>query len=188
MSKPKLGYLLFDLPSDHEIEASLATESKVIEAIIHNMNLKAHVKRICVASKDKLLSYPTYKYKVQFVHLACHGGKKGIGMLGGNMKWIDVASQISRHLHPLDSVQKRVMVFSCCHSSAGFEATKGIFKKYFTGAYHFNPITIPFSQAITVWSMFYLNKKLNKPHSKIVEAINTFFGEKILVFREYDNF
>ena len=185
MSKEKYGYLLFDLPGDHEIEGSLATECMVIEAIIHNMRMKSRVKRICVASIDKFKSYPTYKYSVQFVHLACHGGKSGIGMLGGTLAWDKVARQVTRHLHSLEPEQQRVMVFSSCHSSDGFKATRDQFKDYFSAAYFFKPTKIPFAQAITTWSMFYLNKSLDKPHGAIVKPINEFFGEEVLVFKTY---
>ena len=186
MSKPQLGYLLFDLPGDHEVEAALATECKVIEALIHNRNMKARVKRICVASTEKFQKFPTYRYRVQFVHLACHGSKKGIGMLGGTMKWADVAAQITKHLHKLKDDQKRVMVFSCCHSSDGFQATKAALKEYFTAAYYFKREDLPFSHAITIWAMFYLKKRLSKPHGAIVEAINGFLREEILVFSTYE--
>jgi hypothetical protein len=120
MSKLKLGYLLFDLPSDHEIEGTLSTECQAIEAIVHNQGMPARVKRICVASTERFMNHPTYKYGVQFVHLACHGGKRGIGMLGGNVAWSDVAKQVTRHLHPLATNEQRIICFSCCHSMAGF--------------------------------------------------------------------
>ena len=70
MSKPKLGYLLFDLPSDHEIESTLATECRTVEAIIHNNGMQARVKRICVATPERFMNLQKYKYGVQFVHLA----------------------------------------------------------------------------------------------------------------------
>ena len=185
MSKPKLGYLLFDLPSDHEVEAALATECKVIETLIYNMHLKARVKRICVASTERFRTYPTYRYSVQFVHLACHGGTDGIWMLGGTMSWVDVAEQITKHLHKLKSGQQRVMVFSCCYSSDGFQATKETLKDYFTGAYYFNMASVQFAKAITLWVMFYFKKRLKWPHEKVVTAINEYLGEKILVFSTY---
>lgn len=185
MAKPQLGYLLFDLPGDHEVEAALATECKVIEALIHNMNLKARVKRICVVSKDKFRRYPTYRYRVQFVHLACHGTDRGIGMLGGTMKWPDVAAQITRHLHKLKNGERRVMVFSCCHSEDGFYATESAFRDYFSAAYFFRTKTIPFSHAITIWAMFYLKKRLSKPHGAIVSMVNTFLDDDLLVFKSY---
>ena len=137
MPKPKLGYLLFDLPSDHEVQGALATESKVIEALILNRGEKAKVKRVCIASKEQFMECPTYKYKVQFVHLACHGGPHGIGLLGGEATWNEVSTRISRFLHPLTTDQQRVIVFSCCHSRDGYEATRGALSTYFTGAYYF---------------------------------------------------
>ncbi len=116
MSKPKLGYLLFDLPSDHEVERAIATQCETIEAIISNRGMQARVKRIRVASIERFMNYPTYRYGVQFVHLACHGGRRGIGMLGGIVGWGDVAKQIVKHLHPLKGGEQRVMCFSCCYS------------------------------------------------------------------------
>lgn len=185
MPRKKLGYLLFDLPGDHEVEFALATECEIIESLIHNMSMKARVKRICVASIEKFRTYPTYRYQVQFVHLACHGEKSGIWMLGGPMKWTDVALQITKHLHKLKSDEKRVMIFSCCHSEDGFKKTKSAFADYFTGAYYFKTEEIPFSHAITIWAMFYLKKKLSKPHGAIVEAINKFLGKDVLTFGSY---
>lgn len=185
MSKPKLGYLLFDLPSDHEIESSIATECEMIEALLHNRNLRARVKRIRVASATRLRRVPQYRYDVQFVHLACHGGSDGISFLGGEMKWKDVARQIRRHLHPLNG-KRRVIVFSCCHSRAGFEKTRFWLEDYFTGAYFFDPVKIGFPTAMTTWLMFYLKKNIDKPHEAIVDAINGFLGSEVLKFKTYD--
>lgn len=185
MSKPKLGYLLFDLPSEHEIEGTLTTECQTIEAIIHNNGMPARVKRICVASTERFMGYPTYKYGVQFVHLACHGGKNGIGMLGGHVAWKDVAKQVTKHLHPLAPVQQRIICFSCCHSKDGFDKTKSALGSYFTGAYLFAKTEVPFAQAMAVWAMFYLKKKLSHPHEAIVKSINVFIGETLLKFRKY---
>lgn len=185
MSKPKLGYLLFDLPSDHEIEGTLVTECQTIESIIHNRGMPARVKRICVASTERFMNYPTYKYGVQFVHLACHGGQKGIGMLGGNVTWEDMAKQVTKHLHPLATDQQRIICFSCCHSKAGFNKTKSAFASYFTGAYIFAKTKVPFAQAVAIWAMFYLKKRLSNPHEAIVKSINEFIGETLLRFKEY---
>lgn len=185
MSKQRLGYLLFDLPSDHEIEGSIATECQIIQAIIHNKGQRARVKRICVASTKRFMNYPTYKYGVQFVHLSCHGGSKNIGMLGGTVSWENVAAQMIKHLHPIEEGQQRIICFSCCHSVVGFNRTKSAIAPYFTGAYLFSKTNVPFAQAITTWAMFYLKKELSHPHEAIMKAINDFIGEKLLIFRRY---
>ncbi len=155
MSKQKLGYLIFDLPSDHEVESELATECKTIQSIIHNKGMRARVKRICVASRERFMNYPTYKYSVQFVHIACHGGKSGIGMLGGTVSWAEVSKQIIKHIRPLSNDEQRIICFSCCHSLDGFKKTKTHLHPYFTGAYIFTEESVPFAESITVWSMFY---------------------------------
>jgi hypothetical protein len=67
MAKRKMGYLIFDLPSNQEVEGSLSTECDTIQAIISNKGMAAQVKRIKVASPERFMSYPTYKYQVQFV-------------------------------------------------------------------------------------------------------------------------
>ena len=54
MAKRKIGYLIFDLPSDHEVEESLSTECDSIQAIISNKGMAARVKRIKVASPVKI--------------------------------------------------------------------------------------------------------------------------------------
>lgn len=185
MPKPKLGYLLFDLPSDHEVESALVTECEVIETLLHNKRMGARVKRICVASTERLRRCPTFRYSVQFVHLACHGGKDGIEMLGGTMSWREVAMNITKHLNKLKDGQQRVMVFSCCHSEDGFEATRLFLKDHFTAAYHLAEEAVSFAKATTIWSMFYLKKNLEKPKGKITEAINQFFGTDVLKFRSY---
>ncbi len=182
MTRPHLGYLLFDLPSDHEVEAGISTESMVIQSIIHNRDSQAVVKRICVASVGKMKKCPTYKYNVQFVHLACHGGRRGIAMLGGSMAWGDAISQIKKYLNPLVGDEQRVIAFSCCHSCDGLSATRQDLTGYFTGAYYFRTKTISFARAITIWSMFYLKKGTSRPHSPIVQAINGFIGKDVLAF------
>lgn len=185
MPKPQYGYLLFDLPADHEVESALATECKVIETLLHNMEMKARVKRVCVASANRFKKYPTYRYRVQFVHLACHGSKSGIAMLGTRMKWDDVGKQITRHLRPLNDGEQRVMVFSCCYSKDGYLATKSRFSRYFSGAYYFKLKRIHFASAMTIWSMFYFKKTLSSPHEKIAKTINDFMGGTTLLFKSY---
>jgi len=185
MSRPKLGYLLFDLPSDHEVEGALATECQTIEAIVHNQDLRARVKRVCVASRERFMKYPTYKYANQFVHLACHGGKSGIAMLGQEATWKEVATQVVRHMRPLSEGDQRVICFSCCYSLSGFRKTKSQFAPYFTGAYIFTEDNVAFAEAVTVWSMFYLKKRLSRPHEAIVKPINEFLGRDLLSFRKY---
>lgn len=185
MARAKLSYLLFDLPGDHEVESAIATESKVIEAIIHNLAMGARAKRVRVASRKSFTRIPTYRYGVQYVHLACHGGKKGISLLGGRVRWAEVGDQIVRHLHPLKKGEQRVMVFSCCYSREGYEGTKRQLSPYFSGAYYFKPKRIYFADAIAVWAMFYLEKRLDRPHRAIVKRINRYLRRAVLAFAPY---
>ena len=181
----KHGYLLFDLPSDHEIEEGLSTECEVIRAIVVNKDGENRVKTIRVATPESFISYPLYKYQVQYVHLACHGGPLGIGMIGSQVKWSQVTKQIKRHLKPLTSSRQRVLCLSCCYSYDGFRKTKSALQGYFTGAYHFALEEIDFATSMATWVMFYNKKTLSKPHQKIVDDINTFFDKKVISFRTY---
>jgi hypothetical protein len=74
MARKKHGFLLFDLPSDHEVDGGLSTECDVIKSILHNRAMGGRVKIIRATTKGTLDSLPRYHSKVQFVHLACHGG------------------------------------------------------------------------------------------------------------------
>ncbi|MFM8279893.1 MAG: hypothetical protein ACKN9R_06070 [Candidatus Limnocylindrus sp.] len=177
MARKRLGFLLFDLPGDHEVESALSTECDTIASILHNRTLATRVKVIRAASESRLKKYPTYKYTVQFVHLACHGGPTGIGVLGGTLKWSEVVGVVKRHLKPLATGQKRVLCLSCCYSKAGLAAFKKGAADYFSLYYHFKADTIPFATAITTWAMFYLKKTLAKPHEGVRDAINEFHAK-----------
>jgi hypothetical protein len=183
-SPSKPGFLLFDLPSDHEVAASLSTECKVVEAILHNRGLARRITRHRFTSRTKFRDHASTRLNVRFVHLAGHANEDGIGFLRGGMSWEKFAEHITGHLQPLDDEQ-RVVVFSCCNSADGFNATKKIFRDYFTAAYLLNDEKVDFSDAITIWAMFYLKKTVEHPHKRIVDPINQFFGRPVLEFHRY---
>lgn len=58
-------------------------------------------------------------------------------------------------------------------------------KGHFTHAYHFAEETVEFATAMTVWSMFYRKKTLERPLQKVIDPINTFFEYDTIVFREF---
>jgi hypothetical protein len=184
--RKKHGFLLFDLPSDHEVEGTLSTECDVVKSIVWNRGLGNRVKTIRATTPASFVAYPTYKFKVQYVHLACHGGSDGIGMIGGKVAWAKVAKQIKRHLQPLEKGKQRVFCISCCHSGDGFEKTVSEFSGYFSGAYHFKEDMIGFDIAMATWAMFYSKKTLGRPHKKIADKINYFFDKKVILFRGYN--
>lgn len=181
--RKKHGYLLFDLPSDYEIEGGLSTECDIINAVVTNIGLGNRSKTIKVATPATFKSVPLYQYAVQYVHLGCHGGDAGIGMVGGTLSWSETADLIKRHLKPLKEGEKRVLCLSYCHSHAGHLNMKDELTGYFTGVYYFEETSVGFATAITVWAMFYARKDLKIPHLKIVNDVNTFFGSRVLVFR-----
>jgi hypothetical protein len=178
-----LGFLLFDLPGDHEVESSLSTECDTIASILHNRSLSTRVKVIRAASKNRLRRPATSQYsKMKFVHVAGHGSADGIGVLGGTIRWPEVVAIVAKYLKPLEAGAQRVLCLSCCSSAAGVAAFKRDAADYFTGYYHFVEDEIPFCDAITTWSMFYLKKRLAKPHEGMLKAINAFHGREVLTF------
>jgi len=181
--RPRFGFLVFDCPSDHEIDGSLVTESETIRAVLANRNLGSRLKVVRVSTVKSVEALPNRAYSgVRYVHLGGHGSLSGLDLVGGRIKWPDVAKTITSVLPTLKEKEQRVLTLSCCYSEQGVLAMKLHLKGYFSAAYHFVPITIGFSQAITVWSMFYLKKKLRRPHGAIAQDINAFLKEDILAF------
>jgi len=181
---PKPGFLLLDFPDEDEIADSLSTEGAIIEAILHRRGQGRRINRVRSISAKRFRDASATPLDVRFVHLATHADDEGIGFLKGSMSWAEFAELLVRHLAPLNG-ERRVMVFSCCHSLDGFNATKRIFKKHFTAAYLFEPVESYFCDALAIWSMFYLQKTVTEPHKKIVKAINAFVGDDVLKFKSY---
>lgn len=61
--KPKLRYLLFDVPSDHKIEGALSTECQAAEAIIDNQGMPARVTWDGAAAMDAKNCYKGGHYE-----------------------------------------------------------------------------------------------------------------------------
>lgn len=98
------------------------------------------------------------------------------------MSWEEVASKLTKLAPKLRKEQKRVLCLSCCNSFSGYEAMKFSLTGHFTMAYYFPNNTINFSTALTVWSMFYNQKTLDKPLGKIAKSINNFIGPDTIAF------
>src|SRR5262245_6759171 len=182
MARQKFGFLLFDFPSDHEVDFALPTESEVVWALLINRDLGARVKLIKASTESRLKGMPRYRYGVQFVHVAGHGSPSSFGLLGGSIGLRKAARLITGSLHRLREGEQRILCLSCCHSHAAFERMRPYLRKYFTGCHYFRRKRVSFAESLTTWSMFYYRKDLRRPHRKIVERINTFFGEDVLEF------
>lgn len=183
--RPTLGFLLIDLPSDHEIERNIVRECQVISAILSNRGLGGRTKIITATSVENFGGAGWRSYKgIGFVHLATHGSRAGIGLIGGTLEWRVVANRLIAVAPPLRSNQKRVLCLSCCYSEAGFKRLRPHLKGHFTHVYHFADEKIGFATAMTVWSMFYRKKSLARPIRAVVKRINEFFERDTIVFRE----
>lgn len=186
MPRQKYGFLLFDFPSDHEVDLALPTECEVVWALLVNRELGTRVKLIKATTKARLEQLPHYRYAVQFVHVAGHGSSTSFGLLGGSIRLQKAARLISESLHRLRRHEQRILCLSCCHSQAAFELIRPQLNGYFTGCYYFRPKRVTFAQSLTTWSMFYYRKDLRRPHRKIVKRINDFFDEEVLEFENVE--
>lgn len=182
--RPPFVFALLDLPSDHEIDGGLVTECQVINAILHNRGLGAKTKTIRASSDTGFDAAQWRPYPaLGFVHLAAHGHAIGISLIGGRIRWLDVAAKLKKLAPRLTGDKKRVLSLSCCYSEKGYNALRPFLKGHFTGIYHFVDEEITFATAMTVWSMFYRRKTIARPALKVVEPINNFFGQDVIIYR-----
>jgi hypothetical protein len=119
---------------------------------------------------------------VGFVHLAAHGSRQGVGLIGGNLPWGAIAAQLKIVAPRLPQGQQRVLSLSCCYSKDGYKALRSLLKGHFTGCYYFVNERIGFSDAMTTWEMFYKRKTISRPHGAVVRRINDFFDEDVIQF------
>lgn len=177
MARPQFKALLFDLPSDHEVEGGIATECQMIGSLLANNGVGSLVKTVRATTPGGL--YPKHLNQkpyegINVVHIATHGIPQGISLIGGDLFWEEVAERLRIFIAPLKFGQKRILCLSCCHSSDG----AFIFSKFpdlFSGIYYFNTEEIDFSVAMTVWAMVYSRLDIEKPGGKIKADVNSFF-------------
>jgi hypothetical protein len=92
--RPSFRFVLIDLPSDHEVDNNIVRECQVIQALLHNRNLGTVTKVITASSVDNFRTADWRPYpQVGFVHVAAHGGEKGIGLIGGEVSWGTLSSR-----------------------------------------------------------------------------------------------
>jgi hypothetical protein len=187
MPRPRYGFLLFDLPSDHEVDLALPTECELIHALLVNRRLGSRVKLIKASTSKRLEDLPAYQFQVQFVHLAGHGGPSGAGLIGGYIGWRRIARIVTSTLHRLSAGHQRILCISSCHSREGLKAMKPKLRGYFTGCYFFEHRKVSFATTLATWTMFYYRKELHRPHRRIVDRVNSFFGKEVLAFEDITN-
>src|SRR5437868_2676642 len=99
-----------------------------------------------ISSVDRFNSATWRSYpKVGYVHLAAHGGKRGVGLIGGRVVWTTLARKLKAVAPRLVADQRRILALSCCYSYYGYEALKPLLRRHFTGCYYFPPNKIGFS-------------------------------------------
>ncbi len=182
--RPHFSFYLIDTPSDHEIDESLVTECQVIKAVLHNRNFKSVIKTDRISSADRYSETTWRSYAgLGFVHLAGHGSKKGIELVGGTVRWDTIANTLKIIAPKLPNKQQRVLSLSCCYSKYAAKKLSPLLKGHFTGIYFFNEEEVSFADTMTAFAMFYRRKTLNRPHKAVVEKINGFFDKDLISFR-----
>ena len=130
---PAFGFALIDLPSDHEIDKGLVTESQMIYAILHNRGLGSRTKLFRATSEDSFSNISQPYRDLGFVHLATHGSSEGISLIGTHMSWNDVANKMKQIAPALQKNKQRVLCLFCCHSEEGYLAMKSALSGKFYG-------------------------------------------------------
>ncbi len=151
MARKKLRYLLFDFPADHEVDSSISTESETVKALLMNRGLGTRAKLLRFSSKNSLGNIPNCRYDPKFVHVATHGTRKSIQLLGGSISWRYFAERVLKpRLKPLEETESRILFLSCCSSTSAKNSIAKYMKGYFTGIYHFRPKSVKFADSLTV--------------------------------------
>lgn len=162
-------YLLLDLPADHEVDDFLPTECDVVRAVLANRGSGANVRQVRATTKASLDSrLPQRAYEdVRFVHIAGHGSRKGMSLIGDVLSWRELAAVLKCFCAPLRRGADRALCLSCCYSASGRRALAANVRDLFTGYYYFDNPKIGYAEAITAWSVFYLQKNAASPLRKI---------------------
>ncbi|MDF2434909.1 MAG: hypothetical protein JWP44_4540 [Mucilaginibacter sp.] len=185
MKAPSAEFLVIDLPSDHQIENGLTTEGQLIATLLHERGLGDATRLEVVASKERFKSLAkTHHPDAKIVHIAAHADRDGLGAMGHDLTWDEVAHVLTQIVPSLEDAQEeRVLVLSCCHSRAAYRHLKKLLRMHFTAVYYFSQDIVYFDVALMTWSMFYGQKNLRRPTSQIRKPINDFFGARRLKFR-----
>ena len=165
-------FLLYDLPSDHEVDLNIVTECDVIRSIISN---RKQGKKVKVIRATQVLPATRRTNEVTYVHLSGHGNEQGLGLIGGFVEWEYVAKHIKEAVPRLTGQRKRVLCVSCCHSEDAVDQMLPLLKGHFSRVYYFNDPKIGFAASMTVWSMFYSQQNLSRPR-RLWPEINKFFA------------
>ena len=167
----------------------MVTECDVIRAIVSNKGQGKKVKMVRATTKARFTRGRRSTQSVKYVHLAGHGSKTGLDLIRGSVDWKCTAEQITKSVPRLKGKQRRVLCISCCYSKHAAEKMSSKLEGYFTATYFFHKDNISFATAMTVWSMFYHEKTLDKLHKKkidrekIVDRVNEYLDDKVLAFR-----
>jgi hypothetical protein len=175
--------LIVDCVSPHEIEGSLCTEGDILRSILANRKWDAGPPVVRIAAKEKFERLkPKVRRGVSYLHVIAHANSKEIGFIDGGASWEKAAAMFKLFVPELDEGQQRVLCLSCCRSRSAAKKLAPLLGGYFTGIFYLKKNEVDFDESITLWSMFYLKKHLDKPHRDRelrVKMINGFFNPKV---------
>lgn len=183
MARKKIRFLLLDLPDEDEVDGFLSSECEIVKSILSSRNLGGRIKHYRFSSLSSFTRPASHQYDPKFVHISGHGGENHISLIGGNMKWTDLAEEfLGPRLKELNDGDTRILFVSTCYSERGVDKIFSALPNYFTGAYYFSEEDVPFADALTTAAMFYRRKEINNPHERILKSINGYFGRNKRLF------
>jgi hypothetical protein len=172
--------LILDCISDHEIQKSLATEGEILRSIIANRESDQGPAIYKFATAKQFAKWiPETNPQIRYVHICAHANDKQLGFIKGGVSWRDVAKKLVQICGKLGNGERRVVCLSCCYSSDAVKLISPIIFEHYTGIYHHAADVVDFDKSITMWSMFYLKKPLDRPqaHRGIRRSINAFLAD-----------
>ena len=174
------NYLLFDLPSDHEVEGVLSTECDVIRAILANNGEGRNVKVIKATTSEALChKSPQQPYgQIKIVHVACHARDNGVSMIGDSVEWSEFGNILESYVPQLGQGERRTLCLSCCYSKFGNLILRQKLRNHFTDCLYFKEDEVYFSATMVIWSMFYLRSRTKSSLGPIRNKINEFVGPR----------
>jgi hypothetical protein len=174
MARPTYKFLLFDFPSDHEVEERLATETDVLHALITNAERGKELKTIRIATPATLKASPATSYSPEIVQLSGHADRNELWMLGGKVRWQAVAQLLIQYVAPLKSGETRLLLLSCCESRHGFFKIRKTIRSHYSHAVVFAGDSIDFDESMVFWPMFYFGWLRKRPLPELITSINQF--------------
>lgn len=203
MSRQKLKYIFLDCPSYHEVEGAIVTEADTLRALLINQQYGSVTREpFRCATEEALAKLRTRQYRLDgatHVHVGAHGSPTGLGLIDGEVEWVDVARTLKKLVGRRER-STRLLCMSFCHGEDAWKAMNArtlAMHTHYSGCLFFKDDEHPepeddhdvheigFGAALTAWSMFYLKTTQGVSRRDAVKAVNAFFGRSLLRYKRF---